>query len=187
MFLTHIPNRLKTIVSSMSTTTGETLYSESRSGASSEYQQDGGPVGDAYDLQFIDDELAELQGGLTSEEEAVFTDDDAMSEDFENENEEDEDDEEETPSAKAEEEPSFTSKADNDLICPITLCLMKDPVCAADGFSYERAALVEHLKRKKTSPKTNKRMAAKFYENRTLKAVIETFKGEQHRAHKRTP
>ena len=69
-------------------------------------------------------------------------------------------------------------KADDDLICPITSRLMTDPVCAADGFSYERAALVEHLKHTKMSPKTKEPMAAEFCENRNLKAVIETFKAE---------
>lgn len=76
-----------------------------------------------------------------------------------------------------EDQKSYTSGAPNDFICPITLSLMRNPVCAADGFSYERSALILHLKNKKTSPKTNERMAAKFYYNRTLKAVIDTFKG----------
>lgn len=60
-----------------STSTGESLYSESRSGTSSEYRQDGSAVGNALDLQFIDNELAELQQGWSSEGEAIFTDDEA--------------------------------------------------------------------------------------------------------------
>ena len=41
-------------------------------------------------------------------------------------------------------------------ICPITLSKMSDPYVTKDGISYERSAILEHLKYKKTCPKTNK-------------------------------
>lgn len=40
-------------------------------------------------------------------------------------------------------------------ICPITHHAFIDPVIAEDGFTYERNAIVEHFKTKKTSPITN--------------------------------
>ena len=163
----------------MSTATEETLYSETRSGESCEYRQDDGPVGNAFDQMFIDDDAFELVDGEESEDEAQFTEDESFEGSL-GETSEDRDSVGPLPalSQGSRGSKSFTSQAENDLICPITLRLMRDPVCAADGFSYERSALEKHLKTKKTSPKTNKRMAAQFYDNRTLKAVIETFKGE---------
>eukprot|EP00501_MAST-03F_sp_TOSAG23-6_P000545 GSMAST32.ASY1.ANO1.566.1 assembled CDS len=43
----------------------------------------------------------------------------------------------------------------NDLCCPITLDIYKDPVVAADGHTYERAAILRHFQTKNTSPLTN--------------------------------
>jgi len=31
------------------------------------------------------------------------------------------------------------------LVCPLTCAVMRDPVCASDGFSYERTAIEQHL------------------------------------------
>lgn len=42
----------------------------------------------------------------------------------------------------------------HELFCPITLMYFEDPVCFADGFTYERAAIEKHLSRFNTSPKT---------------------------------
>ena len=43
----------------------------------------------------------------------------------------------------------------DELVCPITLELMVDPVVAADGRTYERAAIEEWLSEHDTSPLTN--------------------------------
>jgi len=43
----------------------------------------------------------------------------------------------------------------NDWLCPITLSVMRDPVIAEDGHSYERAAITEWFQHNSTSPKTN--------------------------------
>eukprot|EP00873_Tetraselmis_striata_P025105 jgi/Tetstr1/445369/TSEL_033167.t1 len=40
-------------------------------------------------------------------------------------------------------------------LCPITQEVMKDPVIAADGFTYERSAIEAWLQKKSTSPMTN--------------------------------
>src|SRR3989338_8774496 len=37
-------------------------------------------------------------------------------------------------------------KRPNEHLCPITMSVMKDPVVAADGHSYERAAILEHFR-----------------------------------------
>ena len=49
-----------------------------------------------------------------------------------------------------------------DFACPITLCVMRDPVVAADGRAYERSAIVEGLapSRHFRSPCTNLPMAS---------------------------
>ena len=40
--------------------------------------------------------------------------------------------------------------------CPITLCIMKDPVIMPDGQTYEREAIANHLKASPLSPITRK-------------------------------
>src|SRR3989338_5741508 len=37
-------------------------------------------------------------------------------------------------------------KRPNEHLCPITMSVMRDPVVAADGHSYERAAILEHFR-----------------------------------------
>ncbi|KAL3913444.1 MAG: hypothetical protein SGARI_000655 [Bacillariaceae sp.] len=46
-------------------------------------------------------------------------------------------------------------KVEDDLVCPITLELPVDPVTAADGRIYERAAIERHLETSDKSPYTN--------------------------------
>ena len=52
---------------------------------------------------------------------------------------ENEDGEEDGEDSESRDEPP------RDYLCPVTCVLMKDPVCAADGFTYERKA-IEKLK-----------------------------------------
>lgn len=50
---------------------------------------------------------------------------------------------------------SLTSQPPDEFVCPISLELMDDPVCAADGHTYEKGAIEDWLgTRKRTSPKT---------------------------------
>jgi hypothetical protein len=50
---------------------------------------------------------------------------------------------------------SVKSKIDNDdLICPITYQIFRDPVVAGDGHTYERAAIVQWVAEHGTSPLT---------------------------------
>ncbi|GMI29135.1 hypothetical protein TeGR_g11047 [Tetraparma gracilis] len=58
--------------------------------------------------------------------------------------------------------------------CPITMEVMKDPVIAADGHSYERSAIAEWLAANATSPRTNEKMDGKgLIPNHGLRAMIQ--------------
>ena len=62
------------------------------------------------------------------------------------------------------------------LACPITQELMRDPVIAADGATYERQAITQWLRRNKGSPLTREPMSASMLlPNRNLRAAIDEF------------
>ena len=64
-----------------------------------------------------------------------------------------------------------------EFICPITNEIMNDPVIDNDGNSYEKNAILEWLKRSKTSPITRKNLYEhNLSPNRALKNMIEKFK-----------
>ena len=44
-------------------------------------------------------------------------------------------------------------------ICPITAGLMEQPVCASDGYVYEKSAIERWFQRHNTSPMTNRTLA----------------------------
>ncbi|XP_055966297.1 WD repeat, SAM and U-box domain-containing protein 1 isoform X3 [Sorex fumeus] len=69
---------------------------------------------------------------------------------------------------------SLSSEIPDEFICPITRELMKDPVIAADGYSYEKEAMENWIKKKKrTSPMTNLVLPSLVLTpNRTLKMAI---------------
>mmetsp|Transcript_15946 Transcript_15946/g.41249 ORF Transcript_15946/g.41249 Transcript_15946/m.41249 type:complete len:390 (-) Transcript_15946:110-1279(-) len=61
----------------------------------------------------------------------------------------------------------------NDLLCPISMELLDDPVVAADGYTYEREVIEEWLKKNDTSPMTNVKLDHKMLvPNKTIKALI---------------
>uniref|UniRef100_A0A8C7YQE5 WD repeat, SAM and U-box domain-containing protein 1 n=1 Tax=Oryzias sinensis TaxID=183150 RepID=A0A8C7YQE5_9TELE len=66
------------------------------------------------------------------------------------------------------------SEAPDHFLCPITRELMKDPVIAADGFSYERESIESWIRGKhKTSPMTNLPLRTTLLTpNRSLKMAI---------------
>ncbi|KAH8072773.1 ubiquitin-protein transferase [Aureococcus anophagefferens] len=69
-----------------------------------------------------------------------------------------------------------------DFACPITTELMKDPVFAADGHTYERCAIALWFERKNTSPVTNAPLRnADLIPNHAMKSMIAEFL-EQSRA-----
>jgi hypothetical protein len=59
-----------------------------------------------------------------------------------------------------------------EFVCPITHELMETPVVAQDGFTYEKSAIEDWMKCKKTSPKTNMPIEAVLVPNFNLKALI---------------
>jgi hypothetical protein len=62
------------------------------------------------------------------------------------------------------------------LTCPLTLELMKQPVIACDGHTYERCAIQQWLERAKTSPVTNERLRTPdLIPNHAMKAMIAEF------------
>ncbi|XP_006880863.1 PREDICTED: WD repeat, SAM and U-box domain-containing protein 1 isoform X2 [Elephantulus edwardii] len=69
---------------------------------------------------------------------------------------------------------SLSSGIPDEFICPITRELMKDPVIAADGYSYEKEAMESWIgKKKRTSPMTNLVLPSLVLTpNRTLKMAI---------------
>lgn len=70
----------------------------------------------------------------------------------------------------------------NEWLCPITLSLMRDPVIAVDGHTYERSAMEEWFvaatvaNRPVRSPKTNEILASKMLvSNHGLRSVMEDY------------
>ena len=64
----------------------------------------------------------------------------------------------------------------NDWLCPITLSLMRDPVIAADGHSYERDAITQWFAANSTSPKTGGRLlSTALIPNHALRNTIEQY------------
>ena len=67
----------------------------------------------------------------------------------------------------------------NDLRCPITLEVMRDPVLAGDGHSYERAAIERWLSSHRTSPLTGRVMpTAQLLPNHRLRMLIQDLQSE---------
>mmetsp|Transcript_77234 Transcript_77234/g.151268 ORF Transcript_77234/g.151268 Transcript_77234/m.151268 type:complete len:365 (-) Transcript_77234:192-1286(-) len=61
----------------------------------------------------------------------------------------------------------------DEFTCPITMELLRDPVMAADGHTYDRAAIQKWLYSHGTSPKTGQEMAnTDLIENHNLKRLI---------------
>ncbi|XP_078142077.1 WD repeat, SAM and U-box domain-containing protein 1 isoform X2 [Centroberyx gerrardi] len=73
------------------------------------------------------------------------------------------------------------SEAPDEFLCPITRELMKDPVIAADGYSYEREAIESWIRTKnKSSPMTNLPLPTTLITpNRSLKMAIARWKSSQ--------
>ncbi|XP_047456012.1 WD repeat, SAM and U-box domain-containing protein 1-like [Mugil cephalus] len=73
------------------------------------------------------------------------------------------------------------SEVPDEFLCPITRELMKDPVIAADGFSYERESIESWIRgENKTSPMTNLPLQTTLLTpNRSLKMAIARWKSSQ--------
>lgn len=63
-----------------------------------------------------------------------------------------------------------------EFLCPITQELMRDPVIAADGYTYDRPAIVSWMQKELRSPLTNLELSStQLTPNRTLKMMINRF------------
>jgi hypothetical protein len=62
----------------------------------------------------------------------------------------------------------------DEFVCPITMSVMRDPVVAQDGHTYEKSAIVRWLRvaERVTSPKTNLPMGSLLIENKAVKKMI---------------
>ena len=65
-----------------------------------------------------------------------------------------------TASAATSPPPQPPPAVPDELLCPITLSLMSDPVLAMDGHTYERAAIEDWLRRSRDSPRTGVALAS---------------------------
>ena len=65
-----------------------------------------------------------------------------------------------------------------DYMCPITLEIMKDPVVASDGNTYEREAIERYLRISNLSPMTRQPITHTLFPNRSLKNCIENYNSE---------
>ena len=65
-----------------------------------------------------------------------------------------------TPTTNSTEDPDSDSDPE-DLVCPLTQEIFVDPVITDDGYTYERVAIELWLKKKKSSPMTNKELRTK--------------------------
>ena len=80
------------------------------------------------------------------------------------------------PGAAAEQRRLYALK--QDLRCPITLDVMRDPVLAGDGHSYEREAIERWLAGHRTSPLTGRLMPnTTLLPNHRLRALIQDLQG----------
>jgi len=69
--------------------------------------------------------------------------------------------------------------AKQDLRCPITLEVMRDPVMAADGHSYEREAILRWLRGHRTSPLTGRVLSSQeLTPNHRLRTLIQDLQQE---------
>ena len=67
-----------------------------------------------------------------------------------------------------------------EFLCPITRDLMVDPVCTADGQTYECAAISRWLETRRVSPVTNVRLTdLTLTPNRPLRSLIEAYLNQQ--------
>lgn len=65
----------------------------------------------------------------------------------------------------------------NEFICPISLELMDDPVICNDGYSYEKKAILNWLKKSNISPMTREPIYNLLI-NKQLKELINDWKNE---------
>eukprot|EP01080_Neovahlkampfia_damariscottae_P008276 gene8276-101_t len=81
-------------------------------------------------------------------------------------------DEEEKVFLNDEKKSSVLEKLQSNLVCPITREIFVNPVIASDGFTYEKEAIENWMKRSLNSPMTRERMTSVLIQNKQLKMII---------------
>jgi serine/threonine protein kinase len=67
----------------------------------------------------------------------------------------------------------------NELLCPITSLIFRDPVVATDGHTYEREAITQWLQQRRVSPMTREPLSLdKIIPNRVVKKMVDDFIAE---------
>lgn len=64
-------------------------------------------------------------------------------------------------------------KIRDEFLCPITYELMREPVVAMDGHTYEKGAIEKWLKSNQTSPRSGEPMDTVIIPNMNLKKLIQ--------------
>ena len=70
--------------------------------------------------------------------------------------------------------PISNTQLEQNLKCPLTKNIFRDPVIATDGITYEREAITEWTRRYACSPMTGEKMNATFIENTAVKEIIKS-------------
>ncbi|KAK3233847.1 hypothetical protein CYMTET_55879 [Cymbomonas tetramitiformis] len=75
--------------------------------------------------------------------------------------------------------PDTVAGLEYDIRCPISLEIMRDPVIAADGHTYERASIEQWLRTHANSPKTGERLPNKnLTPNYTVRSMVATLQAQ---------
>jgi len=64
-------------------------------------------------------------------------------------------------------------KIRDEFMCPITYELMREPVVASDGHTYEKSAIEKWLKTNHTSPRNGEPIDGQLIPNMNLKKLIQ--------------
>ena len=67
---------------------------------------------------------------------------------------------------------ALNSSFEQHVLCPITQAVMREPVVASDGHTYERSALMRWMETNDTSPMTNEKITNLIVPNYNLRAIM---------------
>jgi hypothetical protein len=69
----------------------------------------------------------------------------------------------------------FLDEEPLELCCPITIEIMKDPVIASDGHTYERSAIEDWFRTKRRSPVTNLEIPSTLIPNYAMRKLVTSY------------
>ncbi len=74
------------------------------------------------------------------------------------------------------EDEDFGDDIPQDFVCPLSLSIMKEPVMASDGHTYEKEKIQTWMRQKKISPISRAELLPHFFPNLLLKNQIDDWK-----------